>query len=90
MAQEDLPFARDLGYLDKFLKTLATHAESMPEPQRAELLRLVAAEAAHWDRIKALLSGNAASAPAAAPVASAALVSAAPRGLTVGSLMSRP
>jgi len=84
MAQQDLPFSRDLGYLDKFLTSLRAHAEGLAEPQRSELLKLVNAEVATWGRIRDLLAGEApasASKPAPAPGMSA------PRGLTVGSLM---
>lgn len=85
MAQQDLPFARDFGYLDKFLTNLRTHAETLPEPQRGELAKLVAAEASHWDRIKDLLGGEPTAAPANPP---SSPVGSAPRGLTVGSLLA--
>lgn len=78
MAQSDLPFARDLGYLDKFLAALRGHAEGLPEPRRQELLRLLASEDGQWARIKALLGAEACDPPEV------------PRGLTVGSLIASP
>ncbi|HEY9857483.1 MAG TPA: hypothetical protein V6D05_17190 [Stenomitos sp.] len=83
MAQQDLPFSRDLGYLDKFLTSLRAHAESLGEPRRSELLRLVNAEVATWGRIRTLLAGQA-PADMATPAPATPIV---PRGLTVGSLM---
>lgn len=90
MAQQDLPFSRDLGYLDKFLAGLGAHAETLPEPQRSELRRLVAAEVDHWKVIKGLLSGEAPVARQAAPAPPADPAPMAQRGLTVGSLLKRP
>lgn len=99
MAEQDLPFARDFGYLDKFLTNLGTHADGLPEPQRSELKRLVSAEVSQWERIKALLRGEMPIAPTSKPAAPATSAPVAPaaapmaeakRGLTVGSLMPRP
>ncbi len=97
MAEQDLPFARDLGYLDKFLTGLGAHADSLSEPQRSELKRLVEAEVSQWARIKALLQGEAPAAQSHSAPGPAASDQKAPdpapvsrRGLTVGSLMPRP
>ncbi|MBO9539540.1 hypothetical protein J7643_03005 [bacterium] len=94
MAQE-ASFARDLGYLDKFLTNLKTHAGSLAEPQRGELVKLLDEEVQRWDRIKALLSGVAV-APQETASASAPAVKTAPaqaeragKGWTVGSLMPK-
>lgn len=81
MAETDLPFARDLGYLDKFLAALRAHAGGRPEPERAELSQLLAEETERWERIKALLSGEGRRPVAAEPRAPAR------PGLTIGSLM---
>lgn len=81
MARDELPFSRDLGYLDRFLVSLRAHADALPEPRRGELLRLVSAERDRWDRIKSLLAGQdseVAEASAGVPASS---------GLTVGSLI---
>jgi len=91
MAQQELPFSRDLGYLDKFLTSLRSHAEGLAEPQRSELMTLVSAEVAAWDRIKALLAGQAPASESVGPGPVAPTPGpSAPRGLTVGSLMPGP
>lgn len=90
---EQASFARDLGYLDKFLAALAAHAEGLSEPDRTELLGLLAEENARWPQIKALLEGKAPARPQGgaetkprAPEPAAQQQTAAP-GWTVGSLM---
>lgn len=89
-------FARDLGYLDKFLVSLKTHAGTLSEPQRSELLGLLDEEAQRWGRIKGILDGQAAPAAASAkaeasnsPAPVAGSVEPASRGWTVGSLMPK-
>lgn len=84
MAREELPFSRDLGYLDRFLVSLRGHADTLPEPRRSELLRLVSAERDSWDRITSLLAGQD-SEPAEASDPSAGVPTSS--GLTVGSLI---
>jgi hypothetical protein len=58
MAENDADFARDLGYLDKFLAGLATHAKSLPEPAGSRLAALVAEELVRWREITSLLQGE--------------------------------
>lgn len=84
MARDDLPFSRDLGYLDRFLVALRAHAEALPEPQRAEFLGLVSAEHDRWERIKSLLAGQGSESPVAPEASAGVPVSG---GLTVGSLI---
>ncbi len=91
-------FARDFGYLDKFLVNVAKHAETLPPDRGGRLKQLLAEEATRWDEVKRLLAGGApgAASPASAPSAAAApvkegrAVPVAPTGLTVGSLLGVP
>ncbi|HEY9900367.1 MAG TPA: hypothetical protein V6D00_14425 [Pantanalinema sp.] len=91
---EQASFARDLGYLDKFLAGLKAHAQGLSEPQRAELLGLLEEEVARWGRIKGILGGGGGS-PVAAPSTAGGTAPAPARdlaagsGWTVGSLMPR-
>lgn len=84
MAREELPFSRDLGYLDRFLVSLRAHADALPEPRRGELLGLVSAERDRWERIKSLLAGQDSESPEAPQPSAGQLASS---GLTVGSLI---
>lgn len=59
------PFARDLGYLDKFFVNLDAHAGTLPASQGDRLRALIAEEVSRWEEIRGLLS------PAAAPVETA-------------------
>lgn len=93
-------FARDLGYLAKFLQALQMHADSLEAPAGDRLKSLLGEQEAAWAEIRALLAGDpraaagAADAPAAAaPETTLLPVPAAPpaaamRRLTVGSLLS--
>lgn len=97
-------FARDFGYLDKFLVSVAKHAETLPPERGGRLKQLMAEETARWEEVKRLLAG---SAPTAATPANATATAspapilaarpaegpqglAAPSGLTVGSLLGVP
>lgn len=89
---EQASFARDLGYLDKFLVSLKTHAGTMSEPQRSELIDLVSEQVERWGRIKGILSGQAAPVEAAGTKdaePAPAQAGSATRGWTVGSLMPK-
>jgi len=102
MAELD-PFARDLGYLAKFLDSLRTHSGNLDPIAGQRLLSLLDEEVARWNEIRALLAGAApeagGSAAAAAGQAASSAGSAAspgtpagsrpPAGLTVGSLLDR-
>jgi hypothetical protein len=98
-------FARDFGYLDKFLAGLAKHAETLPPDRGSRLKALMAEEVTRWDEVKRLLAGGAPAAtpasvaPPPAPAPGVAAPSApapgpaaamAPQGLTVGSLLGVP
>lgn len=96
-------FARDFGYLDKFLVNMAKHAETLPPDRGGRLKQIMAEETARWDEVKRLLAGGApaggapTSVPTAAPSTPAAPAAAparegspAPVGLTVGSLLGVP
>lgn len=79
------PFARDLGYLEKFLGALEAHATSLPEPEGARLASLLREERARWEEIGALLGGQAApgqEADSEAPPASASPARMAPAAPT--------
>ena len=60
-----MDFARDFGYLDKFLAGLAKHADTLPPAQGARLKTLMAEEHTRWAEVKRLLAGEATSAPVA-------------------------
>lgn len=68
MAQVD-PFARDLGYLAKFLESLRSHAATLEPVAGQRLLSLLDEEAGRWDEIKRILAGQVPGAPAAQAVA---------------------
>lgn len=90
-------FARDFGYLDKFLVSIAKHAETLPPERAGRLKQLMSEETTRWEEVKRLLAGGA---PGAAPAASTAAPDApakaaptgpvAPTGLTIGSLLGVP
>jgi hypothetical protein len=58
-------FARDLGYLDKFLVALRAHAGTLGAGAGARLAALLDEEERRWAEIRALLSGAPTKAPAA-------------------------
>ena len=96
-------FARDLGYLSKFLQGLRTHAASLEAPASARLAALLDDQERAWAEIRSLIAAGTAE-PGAAPVEAprpapeAPLKPAAPsvattgeatgRRFTVGSLIS--
>lgn len=96
-------YAKDLGYLDKFIARLEADAASLPADRREQALSLLAAERTQWSRIMALLAGEPvqADAPSApppqappvvrspAPTAPAAPPQSPRPGLTVGSLIGK-
>lgn len=59
MAEAD-PFARDLGYLAKFLESLRAHAGTLDPARGQRLLALLDEEAERWEEIKRILAGEAA------------------------------
>lgn len=67
MANE-VNFARDLGYLDKFFVNINAHASTLPAADAARLKQLMAEEIQRWAEIKGLLGAGprVAGAPAAA------------------------
>lgn len=77
MAAMDANFARDFGYLDKFLVNVANHANTLPPERGARLKALMIEETARWAEVKALLEGNAAPAYSV-PTANAPLSTPAP------------
>lgn len=85
-------FARDFGYLDKFLVNVAKHADTLPAERGGRLKQLMAEETTRWEEVKRLLAGAAPTATTIANVASPANVPGpvAPTGLTVGSLLGVP
>lgn len=92
-------FARDFGYLDKFLTGLAQHATTIPGERGARLVRLMSEEATRWQEIKQLLSGAGSEPLPSVPQAPRSPsspttpppVAAGPAGhLTVGSLLGQP
>lgn len=93
MAQVD-PFARDLGYLAKFLESLRTHASTLDPAEGQRLLSLLDEESGRWAEIKQILAGEATSNPgttaAAEPASAEPPQAGRPRpfstGFTVGSL----
>ncbi|MBC7543138.1 MAG: hypothetical protein H7338_10440 [Candidatus Sericytochromatia bacterium] len=100
----DTPWARDLGYLERFIQKLEGQAADLPDERRGKALAMLGAERSQWATIMALLAGGPVTAdmtPAAGPrtvpaaVAQAApaavpLSAAATGGLTVGSLIGYP
>lgn len=94
-------YAKDLGYLDKFIARLEADAASLPADRRGQALRLLADQRDQWRQIMALLAGESigtdapAAAPPPAPPVVRATAPAAPAppyrpGLTVGSLIGKP
>lgn len=92
-------YAKDLGYLDKFIARLEADAASLPADRREQALKLLAAERTQWSRIMALLAGEpvqaeAVAPPPAPPVVRSPAPAAQPQpsrsGLTVGSLIGKP
>jgi hypothetical protein len=57
------PFARDLGYLKRFLTALEAHADTLADAPASSLRALLAEEGERWGRIEALLDGAASGAP---------------------------
>lgn len=51
-------FARDLGYLAKFLQDLRAHAATLGAPAGPRLMALLDSEDAAWAEIRALLEGQ--------------------------------
>lgn len=102
--KDSAAFARDLGYLDKFLTSLTAHAATLPGEQGARLKQLMAEEGQRWAEIKRLLDGqapasNAGPGPAGMAVAPVAAVTApaltgppkpSSMSFTVGSLLGQP
>jgi hypothetical protein len=96
-------FARDLGYLDKFLASLLAHADSLTPTEGARLRALVDEEVRRWAEIRALLDAGVKGAgastearPAAAPTEPAEKKEVRPMvrasravALTVGSLVGK-
>jgi hypothetical protein len=92
---KDSGFDRDFGYLIPFLDRVSAAADNMSPESRAELQRLLSGEKEKWQRIRSLLTGGAAAAPAPSAAATAATragtapksaAPALPTSLTVGSL----
>ncbi len=98
------PFAKDFGYLDRFLAGVTEYAATADGGRGERLRRLLDGEIERWREIGALLRGEASipppapaapaeagSAPTAAEndAARAAAPSSGPFGLTVGSLRRR-
>jgi hypothetical protein len=52
------PFARDLGYLKRFLTALEAHADTLPAEASMSLRTLLAEEVGRWGQIEALLDGG--------------------------------
>jgi hypothetical protein len=96
-------FARDLGYLDKFLSAVKAHAGTVGGPAGSRLAQLMDEEQSRWQEIRGLLAGGnpgqnpgptASHAPPLAPSSSGAPIAAPTHGgrrmrlqLTVGSLI---
>lgn len=93
-----MDFARDLGYLDKFLSGLTQHAATLPPAQGTRLKELMSEEATRWAEIKRLLAGEVPASHAhqqPTPPSAMAPVVKTPEptrsaGLTVGSLLGVP
>lgn len=91
-------FARDFGYLDKFLANMAKHADTLPPDRGGRLKQLMAEETARWEEVKRLLAGgapataavSASAEPAASDAAPTKAAPVAPIGLTIGSLLGVP
>lgn len=60
-------FARDLGYLSKFLQGLRTHAASLEAPASARLAALLDDQDRAWAEIRSLIAAGTVD-PGAAPV----------------------
>lgn len=52
------PFARDFGYLDKFLLAVNEHASSVEGPRGARLRELLAGEVERFSEVRRLLAGG--------------------------------
>jgi hypothetical protein len=71
-------FARDLGYLSKFLQGLRTHAASLEAPASARLAALLDDQERAWAEIRSLIAAGTVD-PGAAPVEASRLAPEAPR-----------
>lgn len=80
------PFAKDLGYLDRFLVGVTNYAASAEGERGESLRRLLDGEIERWNEIGALLRGETPT-PSAPPPRAEGPSSA--FGLTVGSLRRR-
>lgn len=76
-------FARDFGYLEKFLQAITAHAANAPGPAGERLRELLEGEGERWSEVRAVLEGRGPTAagrsgarpPAAAPAAASGGVS---------------
>jgi len=98
-ASGDAPFARDFGYLDKFLAGVTAHAAGVSGSRGDRLRELLSGEIERFTEIRSLLAGaeprerpaerNSDVAPPTRPidVVSSSATSVPGRALTVGSLL---
>lgn len=56
-ASGDAPFARDFGYLDKFLAGVTAHAAGVPGSRGDRLRELLSGEIERFSEIRSLLAG---------------------------------
>lgn len=56
-ASGDAPFARDFGYLDKFLAGVTAHAAGVPGSRGDRLRELLSGEIERFTEIRSLLAG---------------------------------
>lgn len=58
------PFARDLGYLDRFFDALEAHAGTLADGPGARLRTLIGEERTRWQEIRGLIGAGPMTAPA--------------------------